>query len=447
MMGRGSPAQSTDRPPPLSVADPLTGIAAYLVEAEMDRADPDVFIVAADTADIRQYGYPLPVAGSGSGAGLTYAQARGAAVGECLERYAFSVVHPEELLFGSYRLLAAQGLNPIPPWRWALFRADQHAAIPYPPFDKEAPVGWLRADSPTRRQECLVPACLVHMPYLLPFRARGEVEIAPAISTGGACATSRPEALLKGLCELVERDAFMIVWRNRLPCPRLRIDPASALHDLFHDAFARPGLDYALFYTTLDLELPSFFGVLADRRSSRPGLVVGGAAHPDPGQAALKTLLELVQGLKWLDLQRGQGAAMPVQPGFDHIRSFDDRMKLYAFNPEMVAAFDFLFDSPAEIALSAIPSLEAGDLRRTLAACVERLAGHGLEVIAADITPVDVAACGYHVVKMLIPECETMEGDHRMPFLGGRRWREVPQRLFGLAVGPDPSNPYPHPYP
>lgn len=433
------------RPPSPTVVDPLTGIAAYVVEAEMDRGDPAVFIVVARTADIRAYGFPQGVAGEGSGAGLTYAQAYGAAVGECVERYAFSVVHPEDLVFGSWRALAAAGLNPIPPLHWALFDSSQQAGLPFAPFDEETPLGWVEADSLSRRQPCLVPACLVYMPYTLPFADRGEVTIAPAVSTGGACARSRAEALLKGLCELVERDAFMIVWRNRLPCPRVRIDADSPLHDLFMRVFVRPGLEYALFHTTLDLGIPSFLGVLIDRREGPPTVIVGGAAHPDPAQAVLKTLVETVQGLKWKDTQRG--ATYPIEPGYRNVRSFDDRMKLYALNSAMLRAFDFLFHTENEVPLSCIPSLDTGDVRRNLQACVQRLTAHGLEVLAVDITPVDVAACGYHVVKVLVPELETMEGDHLLPFLGGRRWREVPQRLFGLTPTLADINPDPHPYP
>jgi ribosomal protein S12 methylthiotransferase accessory factor len=50
---------------------------------------------------------------------------------------------------------------------------------------------------------------------------------------------------------------------------------------------------------------------------------------------------------------------------------------------------------------------------------------------------------------VLIPGLETMEGDHRIPFLGGCRWREVPFRL-GRRASPsalENINPFPHPYP
>ena len=47
------------------------------------------------------------------------------------------------------------------------------------------------------------------------------VLLAPSTSSGLACHGSLEEASLSGLFELVERDAFMLVWSNRLSLPRL----------------------------------------------------------------------------------------------------------------------------------------------------------------------------------------------------------------------------------
>ena len=81
--------------------------------------------------------------------------------------------------------------------------------------------------------------------------------------------------------------------------------------------------------------------------------------------------------------------------------------------------------------------------------CISILRKHELEVLALDLTPIDVQQCGYVIAKVLAPGCEIMEGDHMMPFLGGRRWREVPFRLGLRSVIPEIEsvNPYPHPYP
>lgn len=439
-------SRTVHEPPPPTPVDPCTGIVPFTLDVEMERGDPDLFVVVAETADTTLYGFPHKVASNGSGAALSHQAAYGAAVGECIERYALSVSHPEDLLFGSSIDLLRQGESPITPDRFAFFDPSQFVDIPFAPFQDDTRVAWTRAANLTRQQDCLVPACFIHVPYTPPFLDRGERLVATAISTGAACSDSRPGALLKGICELVERDAFVIMWRSRLVCPRVSIDPNSELYPIFVDRFLRPGLEYTLVYTTLDLSIPSFFGILIDTRRTPPGIVVGGAAHLDPRQAALKTLSELVQGLKWMDYAEGQH--LVPEPGFRNIRSFTDRARLYASH-DMHEALDFVFQHPNEILLSEIPSLRTATPRGDLGKCLSLLDERGLEVLGVDLTPCDAEECGLYVTKAIIPECETMEGDHLIPFLGGRRWRTVPYHLGHLDQMPTLAsiNPYPHPYP
>lgn len=434
------------RPPRPSLFDPLTGLVTLVNEAQAERSDPDVFVVAAQTADTAVYGFPTTADTKGSGAGLTAQAAWGATIGESIERYACCIVHPEDLIHGSYADLQSQGYALSSPDQWALYDPALYEQMSYARFTPHTKIAWTRAESLTHRTERWVPAALVYMASDAAFREHDGQILGPAISTGAACAASRAEALLKGICEVLERDAFIIMWRNRLSCPRVRIDAASSIHRLFQEKFARPGLEYNLIYTTLDLSIPSFFGFLRDTRRNPPGIVVGGAAHPDPSVAARKTLLELVQGLKWMDYIGHR--SFPVVPGFRNIRSFEDRSSLYAFN-DLSEAFNFLLESPNEISLSSIASLELGDVHDNLHQCYRLLNEQGLEALALDLTPVDVLECGLHVTKVVIPECQPLEADHLLQFLGGRRWREVPARLGLLSAPPTYAsvNLWPHPYP
>jgi ribosomal protein S12 methylthiotransferase accessory factor len=429
--------------PPLF--DPFTGLVTSLTEIELGRCDPRLFVVAARVARTDTLGFRTSAVLGGSAAGLTIQRAYAATIGECAERYASCVLHPEDLIHGSYDELQRLGHSPVAPERWALFADHQYDALPFRPYRRDTTIAWARAESLTRAQDCLVPASLVYLCESDMF-GEGEQTIGPAVSTGAACAGSRPVALLRGLCEVIERDAFIIMWRNRLAVPRLRIDSRSAIHGLFNDAFVRPGLEFKLFYTTLDLSVPSFFGMLTDTRGQSPRTIVGGAAHFDPCEAAIRTLTELVQGLKWMESFEGRTFA--VEPGFAGVRTFDDRVMLYASN-DLPEAFSFLLDGNDEIELSSITSLETANSRADLRRLYGLLADRDLEAIALDLTPVDVAACGLHVIKALVPGCEPIEGDHRAPFLGGRRWQEVPVRL-GLRRAPtalEAINPWPHPYP
>ncbi|MCX6358189.1 MAG: YcaO-like family protein [Armatimonadetes bacterium] len=432
-------------PPALGPVDAMTGLVKSVMMSQRHPGDPDVFIAVSDPADTNAYQLPHPVPADGSGAGLTHAAAWQSAVGESLERYALGNVDADELLVGTEKEMRRAGHRPVGSGRWALFDATQQLDEQFVQFCEDTPIAWRPAQSLTNRRDCLVPACMVHIPYVPVRSDTGERLVAPAISTGAACAATLTEGMLKGLCELIERDAFMIVWRNSLPVPRVRFAADTPLGRLFAEKFQRPGLDYAVFHTTLDLGMPSFVGVLIDSREDPPSTLVGGAAHPDPERAVIKTLLEMSQGLKWKDHME---APPPVEPGFTGIRSFTDRAYLYALN-DMRPAFDFLFHGGRDVDISGIASLDHGDPGSNLRRCVDTLAGRGLEALAMDLTTVDVEQCGLHVVRTMAPGLETMEGDHLLPFLGGRRWRDVPVELGYRqhALDAGSVNPYPHPYP
>lgn len=446
-MTLGGPCVQSSPPTPY-VVDSLTGIVPSVFEVEMDRHDPDIFVAAANASSVHFSGSVSAPDAEGSGAGLTWQAAWSAAVGEAVERYALSNVYPEDILFGSSAVMQQLGHDPVNPRDWVLFHHSQHNSIPFVHFGEDTPIAWVAAQSITHRRNRLVPACLTYIPYHPLFMDQGEKLVAAAVSTGAACAGSHAEALLNGVCEQIERDAFMIVWRNRLTCPRIRIDPESSLHSIFRERFQRPGLDYSLVYTTLDLAIPSVFGILIDSRTEPPGIVVGGAAHPDPARAVLKTLLELVQGLKWKDYEALRDRSSNQVKDFREVRSFKDRARLYAFR-DLRAAFGFVFDHPREVPFSRIPSLDLGEPGRNLDLCVRLLAERGLETVAIDLTPEDVQAGGLYVTRVLVPGCEVMEGDHLLPHLGGLRWRSVPHDLGLMPCRPDVNtrNPFPHPYP
>ncbi len=426
------------------LVDSVTGLVRPPELSEIGRGDPDVFIAGTATGDLSAYGFQWAAEVTGSGAGLSLEEAEWAAIGECVERYALASVLADEVVFGSHAELREGEVPSVGPAEWALFDESQRGAGPFAPFDDGTEIAWLRGHNLGTGRDCLVPACFVWLPY---YGVKPEENIvAPAVSTGAACAASPTVAAVKGLCELIERDAFMIAWRNQLRCPAVEIDEASALAPIFERHFARPGLTYKLWLTTLDLEIASFVGVLEDRRDGVLRTIVGGAAALDPVVAARKTLVELAQGLAWLD-HLGDQPFVP-DDDFGNVESFEDRVRLYSSN-DLSPAFEFLGAADSAVPLSSLTSRVGQSATDDLELLLGILAEHSLETIVVDLTPADVAACGLHVVRALVPGLETMDGDHRFQFLGGMRWRTVPVEL-GLREEPcglDTMNPYPHPYP
>lgn len=429
---------------PADLVDGYVGLVTDLVQVPVGAADPAVHVVGGRVADLGCYGVDVTAEINGSGAGMTLAEATSAAVGESFERYACCFPPSGGLIVGSYADLRDRAdADPVEPGRWALFERDQQ--VPFPHFDEQTPLTWVTGWSLTRQRARLVPACLVYFGPDADLRPDGCVTIAPAVSTGAACDSTSTGATVRGLLELIERDAVLIHWRNRITPRRLRIDPACALAGDYTDVFARPGLHYELYDVSLDLPVTAVFGTLTDERRNPPAVFAAGAAHPDPETAVRKTLVELVQGLRWGDQTTGR--TVEPLPGFANIRTFEDRMRLYSGN-DLSEAFAFLQSSPASLDLSSVarsgePTIDV------LGRLVAGLADRDLEVIAVDITTDDLAECGVVVVKTLVPGLTTMEGDHTAPFLGGRRWRRLPVELGLLDREREPAelNPYPHPYP
>lgn len=428
-------------PSPVSA---MVGLVTYLTEVELNSGEPDIFVAAARGPDMKRLGYQTGASIVGSGAGITWEAARGAAIGECLERYAACIVDPDTLLVSSYRSLVNNGYKAHSPSTWALFDKYQH--IPYPEFTEDLIIAWTEGWDLISKDSIFVPACFSHLSSSEFLTRSGAKVIGPSVSTGCACATSINESILKGLLELIERDAFMIIWRNRLHIPEVTIDEDTALYQVYMSKFARPGLQYRIWNTTLDFSMPSFFGILFDHRGPDLRMIVGGAANLDAEKAVQKTLCELIQGLSWLEYLGKDNSNASLK--FDDIRNFTDRALLYSSPKSLQNAYSFLFNNQKPIPLSSIKSFY-GTVDEQLDYSLQEVVRRGFQPAAVDLTTDDVRETGFVVTRVTVPGLETMDGDFRLQMLGGKRWREVPVRLGYLSspLSIDDINPYPHPYP
>jgi ribosomal protein S12 methylthiotransferase accessory factor len=428
----------------LSPVDQRTGLIRWVVDIPVEPGEPRIFNSSVKMADTTRYN-PQPCYDNNGGSGLTREQARNAAIGEGLERYCCSVFDASDLVCGSAMELGIK-YELVPSTDFALFHADQPGR--YPPPDVRANVAWAWGWSLTRRCPVLVPACLVYMPYFPRFRERDEQVAGPAVSTGLACARSLEQAILSGVYELVERDAFMVVWSNRLGVPRVDFESHPRLRRLYEQHLRREGLRYVLVRTTTDIPLPSFLCLLIDERRTPPMICAGGATDLDPVRAAGKAMTESVQTREWAKFLGGRDATHQFAADYSDIREFEDHVALYAYG-DMVHAVQFLIEGKSSPLVDCWDNGSSGDAGRDLQATLGLLHDRSLETIALDLTTPDVAQCGFRVARTMIPELQPLDADYQHRFLGGRRLYETPQQM-GFTSKPttiEMVNPYPHPYP
>ncbi|MER5970409.1 YcaO-like family protein [Streptomyces sp. NPDC002055] len=440
---KGGPADDTTVTGTLRDAeDDRVGIvhAANVRRAE---SGPPVYLSGSTSADLSLIKPPMRVTRNG-GAGFSKGEAIDATLGESLERYAAGFYRPDRLRLAAWSELDEPAVEPH---RFALFSKTQYAepGFPFEPFGADTPVRWTHATDLATGATVRVPSSQVHMHYR---RAPGESAIAPSISTGLAAGPSYRQAVLGGLCEIVERDALAVSWLHRLP-PRPVAPEVVAASSRVSYLIERSASWRVRFYDlSLDLAPSCVVAVMEHGSGADHIMSFGSACRPSPVKAVEKAFLEAAQGLTYVRrlLRQYKDWTEPAED-FSDVDDFNKHAVLYTKFPELREKAGYLVHPtlPAPCTRPQRPPYdEAGAPADPLDGLVEELTAVGHPVYAVDLTTPDTRRLGVHVVRVLVPGLQHLAGIHGCRMLGGRRLHEVAARL-GFDSAPD--NPYPHPLP
>ncbi|WP_437981725.1 YcaO-like family protein [Sorangium sp. So ce117] len=426
-----------------TLVSPYTGVVRDTVELLRAPDDCRFFNVGARTGDMSDLvGAPSEVMSSAVHPDREAAWV--AAVAEAVERYSSFYVPAGDLVLSSYEEL--DGAAPEPE-SFALFHPSQYASsdFPYVPFTSGTRVRWARGWSIQDGMPAWLPAQLTFMGSHL---ARGEPQIAYATSSGTALGGTLEEAAFSALMEVIERDAFMLAWNNRLELPLLDWQGDDSLR---HDERVVPvpaGIHYAALDASVFFRVPTAIGVTRCTLAGQPALTVGAASAATGQEAARKALREAFQtrvlAKELLSaLPRGRCALEAHQ-----VRTFDDHAFYHALR-ENSASSAFLDRSRERRYLGDVPPLEGTDVLGQTASAVRALARRGVGAYLVDITSPDVRDAGLWVVRVICPELCRLDAPHTARFLGGKRLYHAAYEA-GLRDRPlsfADINVHPHPFP
>lgn len=428
--------------------DPEVGLVR-----ELKRGTQGGLIVAGAVLPLRFGDVTEP----GVGRTRDYRSSETTALLEALERHGGTEpAGTRTVVTGSYAQLADDALDPAslgqhPPESYA--RAD----FGFRAYHPDAVCRWVWGYSFARGGPVLVPETCAYY-YLRDDSPEGKPFVYE-ISNGCALGSCLEEAVLHGLLEVLERDAFLLTWYARMAAPR--IDLASAEDRAVPLQAAAitlaTGYEVLAFDTTPEHGVPCVQVVaLAPeaRDSERPALVCAAGAHPDPERAVLNAVSEvgpLLEDLvrRWpAEAQRGR--RMADDP--DLVTTMHDHSTLYG-DPRAAARLDFLVQSRelrsvAELGVSGM--FGHADLTADLLAAVQRVLAAGMDVVVIDQTGQEQLAGGFRCVKVLVPGALSMTFGHAHRRTDGlTRPLTVPHQL-GYRSRPLQAhelNPDPHPFP
>jgi ribosomal protein S12 methylthiotransferase accessory factor len=420
------------------------GVISEVVFMETTPDDPAVYWAQSRPANTG----PLvgrPALNDGNATSVDPDRATMKAVGESVERYCSAFYDEDEFVFGTYEELSGEALRPED---FALFSASQYSRsdFPFAPFTRRTPVRWTSGHSLLDDRAKWVPASSVYIPYIWAPNERPTKDL---ISTGLACGPTCANALLKALSEVVERDAYTITWHNRLRRPHIDLEGVDDPQiRRFVRVLRRLAVRPHVVYLTLDIPIPVFLIVMT-RSAGPPWTIVASGADLSPRHALLLALEEACLALI------GIGRYIAAEPGYMPAPDYNDLTTLprhglaHALDPRLRSSVDFLTHPSEVVSLGDLRDVATGNPLADLRTALKEIRPHVADVVGVDVTTPDVDEVGFKVVRVIVPDLQPMDINHRYPHHGGHRLYDVPSKL-GLVANPRTEcelNTQPHPFP
>lgn len=272
--------------------------------------------------------------------------------------------------------------------------------------------------------------------------ARSERRIRPIITTGLAAGAARTDALLGGALEVIERDAFMLMWLNQLSLPRIAAAELFTQNP-FLEPLVRSCERYRLHvdFVQLVTDAPAYViaAIIHDDAKSPP-FALGISAGADAGRTAEKALLEALRGRVNTRnrLEKHPNEAHKAARDINHWEralywTVDNRHEQLAFmtngavTPLKKKAWDGVSNEE--------------HFRMITEWCTRK----GYELVSVALTESKRNASPWYIEFVVLPELQPMHQRESEQCLFGARIREIPAE-FGYTPRETPFSEAPHPF-
>ena len=326
---------------------------------------------------------------SPSGSGISPAEAKLHALMEMVERYSSMVTDESRITWTTYNKVRDRAINPL---EFSLYedRLYRKKDFRCSRFSPDSTLPWLEGQELFSGKRILVCADFVYYPAIR------EKPLVMETSNGAASHTNLVQAILNGLYEAIERDAFLIMWLKRLSMPIIDLKdlPFSFIESI--KMINKYGMIVKLVDLTNDTNVPTVMAVCYNKSDKYPGLIVGAGTHIDPKKAIQKALLEtelLLFHYVENPMEKRITGMNKIQHSYEHA--------MYYLSPGRRKHWDFMISSKKKSKIFELKQAVRSNFG-ILMGIVKRLQTLDHKVIWVDITPTDIHRLGIKVVKVYV---------------------------------------------
>ncbi|WP_421359045.1 MULTISPECIES: YcaO-like family protein [Agrobacterium] len=402
------------------------GIINTLTSEPVPQDIDNLFIFRAEVARPLNYDLSGPVEGYSdqvvvSGVGTNSDSALRSVLGEGIERYSLMTYRHDLAKSATIEDLTAPALHPSDLIGYTPSQY-QIPNFPYSPFDPQSKIHWALGHELSSGTNVYLPASLIWMGIPL---LKKDLKFSQSVSSGAAAGASYEQAALGALLELIERDALICRWL-------IKAAPSKVTDTLVLDQSTSRLVSQLQqrgaqidFY---DLAVEAFSPVICTRlqwKDKFPGFVLGTSSSVSRPKAAAKALQEALHVYNNARLTREDENGTERIHEYNDIQTFSDHGHYYRKFADLTATNFFEEDG------TCVPTedLSGSSFSMALETLVQRVSDTGKKVIIIDITPPEIAALGFTVVRCLIPGLQPITAGAGIECHDTRRLREVSSKL------------------
>src|SRR3989344_3644802 len=354
----------------------------------------------------------------GHGASFDFNLAISKSIGEFLERY--SLLH-----WKRYSTRTATLAN-LRSKRVSFLKPQSLAGVEDKNITDDAPFRWVRGYNAITGKRILLPASAVFWNYCA---ISGEPVICEANTNGAGGMFTLEGAILSGLRELIQRDAFLIFWLNTIAPPRVKISSLEGKALSVAEKLREYRFDFEILDVTTDIGLPAFVAVLMDGTGDRRSIYIGAGCESDPDSAIARALEESF--LVYHIIRRSKALFtlpdpyIPFQTPLGHA----ERVRLWA-NPNMFPQFSWFLKGKAASFQEIKKKYYRSGLNDPHKEYVFLLQdfnkrGSGYEIYYYQASHPILDTLGFYSAKVIVPELVPLYLHETNARLSARRYREV----------------------
>lgn len=427
------------------IYDPLTGLVANIYKDMNSKFLPMVCVEFNSSKGT--------IVNGSYGRSSTYLSTEKSAILEVLERY--SNMWPKgniERIRACYKEVKDEAINP----RKFILNDKSLSKMSndkFKEYSDELPIDWVYGYSIKKKSKVLLPEQIVYFDI---DEVRGNVNrFIFETSNGAALGGSIQEAVLYGLFEVIERDAFLITWYNKLSLNRIDIES-------IEDEKVKKCIQYVqnacydlyLFDSTMENRIPSVICIAVNRdENTLVNSYLAAGCHINPVKAIESALVEVISSIPVYEksFKGREEEAKELYKNPDKVLKMDDHVLLYSLK-ETLEKYDFLLNSKVtksidELYPEWIEFKNEKSITKILSYVISKVTEYNDDVLVVNCANKLIDSYGLYAVKVLVSGMLSMTFGQQNKRINEKRVKEIPVLCKFREREIEKLNLYPHSFP